>query len=538
MRSWVSGEDKQREATGRHASLVAAGILASRIAGLVRQRVFGYYFGLSDAADAFNAAFRIPNFLQNLFGEGVLSASFIPVYARLVAEGDEEESGRVAGAVGAMLALATSVLVLVGVLATPYLIYAIAPGFHGAKRELTIRLVRILFPGAGLLVCSAWCLGILNSHRKFFLSYTAPVMWNAAMIATLVIYGGLEQSALAVNLAWGSVIGSGLQFGVQLPVVLRLARHVRVRLDTRAGHVREVMRNFAPVFVSRGVVQISGYVDQLLASKLGEGAVAGLTNAQSINTLPVSLFGMAVSAAELPAMSSALGDQAEVGAQLRPAAGCGAAADRVFRGALGHGAAGAGRRGDGGAVSDGEVHAQRLGLRVGNSGRLGGGPAGVDAGAAVFVHLLRAPGHAHAAAIRGGARGAHHRAGLPVLDSAADVDRDRSALGRGGTDGVGGRGGMGGVRAAAPDVERAHRADRPRGGADGEVMDIGGGGGGGGVGGEARHRARGHPIVAAVAILGTYGVVYFGDDVLACEWKSARERCEEWRGCVANPSDP
>jgi putative peptidoglycan lipid II flippase len=295
----------QREATGRHAFLVAAGILASRIVGLVRQRVFGYYFGLSDAADAFNAAFRIPNFLQNLFGEGVLSASFIPVYARLLAEGDEEESGRVAGAVGAILALATAALVLVGVLATPYLIYAIAPGFHGAKRELTIRLVRILFPGAGLLVCSAWCLGILNSHRKFFLSYTAPVIWNAAMIATLAIYGGLAQSALAVNLAWGSVIGSGLQFGVQLPVVLRLARHVRVRLDTRAEQVREVLRNFAPVFVSRGVVQISGYVDQLLASKLGEGAV------------PVSLFGMAVSAAELPAMSSALGNQAEVGVQLR-----------------------------------------------------------------------------------------------------------------------------------------------------------------------------------------------------------------------------
>jgi putative peptidoglycan lipid II flippase len=207
--------------------------------------------------------------------------------------------------------------VLVGVLATPYLIYAIAPGFHGAKRELTIRLVRILFPGAGLLVCSAWCLGILNSHRKFLLSYTAPVIWNAAMIATLAVYGGMDQGALAVKLAWGSVIGSGLQFGVQLPMVLRLTRKLRLRLDTRAGHVREVMRNFAPVFVSRGVVQISGYVDQLLASKLGEGAVAGLTNAQSINTLPVSLFGMAVSAAELPAMSSALGDQAEVGAQLR-----------------------------------------------------------------------------------------------------------------------------------------------------------------------------------------------------------------------------
>src|SRR5437016_1934022 len=118
-----------RERTGRHALFVAAGILISRIVGLVRQRIFGDFFGLSDAADAFAAAFRIPNFLQNLFGEGVLSASFVPVYARLLAEGDEEESGRVAGAVGAVLALTASVLVLAGVLAAPWLIWIIAPGF-------------------------------------------------------------------------------------------------------------------------------------------------------------------------------------------------------------------------------------------------------------------------------------------------------------------------------------------------------------------------------------------------------------------------
>src|SRR6266446_1593549 len=145
-----------RESTGRLAFRVAAGILLSRIIGLARLRVFSHYFGLrSDAADAFNAAFRIPNFLQNMFGEGVLSASFIPVYARLLAEGDEEEAGRVAGAVAAMLGLVVTVLCLAGVLATPLLIDIIAPGFHGEKRELTISLVRILFPGAGLLVLSA-----------------------------------------------------------------------------------------------------------------------------------------------------------------------------------------------------------------------------------------------------------------------------------------------------------------------------------------------------------------------------------------------
>ena len=310
--------DRHSESTGRHAFLVASGILLRSLTGLVRQHFFARYFGqLNPIADAFNAAFRIPNFLQNLFGEGVLSASFIPVYARLLAEGDEEESGRVAGAVFALLALTASVLTVLGMLAAPYLIDVIALGFHGAKRELTIRLVRILFPGTAMLVLSAWCLGILNSHRRFFLSYTAPVVWNAAMIATLVAFHGGGQLRLATLLAWGSAVGSALQFGVQLPAVLTLARRLRVHLDTRSGHVREVVRNFGPVFLSRGVVQISGWVDSALASLLGDGPVTALTNAQALNMLPVSLFGMAISAAELPAMSSALGDAEEVAANLR-----------------------------------------------------------------------------------------------------------------------------------------------------------------------------------------------------------------------------
>src|SRR5882672_4117671 len=148
----VAPRSKVEKSTARSAFMVGAGILISRIVGLIRQRVFAHYFGTSAAGDAFSAAFRIPNFLQNIFGEGALSASFIPVYAKLLAQDDEEKAGHVANAVLGLLALAVSVIVLVGVLATPYLISAIAPGFHGETRELTIRLVRILFPGAGLLV--------------------------------------------------------------------------------------------------------------------------------------------------------------------------------------------------------------------------------------------------------------------------------------------------------------------------------------------------------------------------------------------------
>ena len=154
--------------------LVAAGILLSRVVGLVRERVFAHYFGTSVAGDAFKAALKIPNVLQALFGEGALSASFIPVYAGLLAREEKDEARRVAGAVFATLALVVSVLVLLFVLITPWIIATIAPGFTGAKRELTITLVRILWPSAGLFVLGAWCLGVLNSHRKFFLSYAWP----------------------------------------------------------------------------------------------------------------------------------------------------------------------------------------------------------------------------------------------------------------------------------------------------------------------------------------------------------------------------
>jgi len=308
------------------AFLVAAGIFLSRIAGLVRTRVFAHYFGNSDAAGAFAAAFKIPNFLQNLLGEGVLSASFIPVYSRLLAEGETELAGQVAGIVASLLALTVSVVVLLGVLLTPHLVDLIAPGFHGEVRQLTIRLVQIMFPGVGVFVLSAWCLGILNSHRLFFISYVAPVLWNLAMIGTLLGFGGSRsQPALAVVLAWGSVAGAILQFGIQLPFIFwrktaagtSIGATIAPGLDIALAPVRQVFRSLGPVVVSRGVVQLSAYVDAWIASWLGAAAVSGLYYAQILYTLPISLFGMSVAAAELPEMSSATGTVEEIHAKLR-----------------------------------------------------------------------------------------------------------------------------------------------------------------------------------------------------------------------------
>jgi putative peptidoglycan lipid II flippase len=316
----VTPPEKTAPRTARRAPpafLVATGILLSRISGLLQRSVFAHFFGDSAAADAYNAAFRIPNFLQTLFGEGVLSASFIPVYAKLVATNDEEEAHRVAGAILSLLAALVAVIVLVGILTAPYMIWAIAPGFTGDRRELTIQLVRIFFPGIGLLVLSAWCLGILNSHHRFFISYTAPVAMNLVVLVTLLVFGRRRgQFDLAAITAWGVVAGSLLQIAVQMPAVLKLLRGLPLVFEYASANVRTVVVNFVPVFVSKGVVQLSAYVDQIICSYLPQGAVAALAYAQLLYLLPVSLFGMAVSAAELPAMSGALGDERQVAAYL------------------------------------------------------------------------------------------------------------------------------------------------------------------------------------------------------------------------------
>ena len=301
----------ERPPSSRGSMLVAAGIFLSRCAGLIREMVIGAFLGTSPAADAFKAALRIPNLMQNLLGEGVLSASFIPVYARLRAEGRHDEAGRLAGAIAGLLIALTAAISLVGVLFAEPLTTLLAPGFSGDKHDLTVELTRIMFPGIGFLVLSAWCLGVLNSHRQFFLSYVAPVVWNVAQIAALIVgflvVGGHDTAAdqrdLAVYLAFGVLIGGILQFGVQIVPVRRLLGGIRLSLDTTSEWVRNVIGRFVPVLLGRGAIQIMGWVDLLLASYLASGAIAALTYTMVLYLLPVGLFGVSVAAAELPDMS-------------------------------------------------------------------------------------------------------------------------------------------------------------------------------------------------------------------------------------------
>ena len=304
-------------------ALVALGIMFSRVAGLVRESVFSAFLGIGGAADALAAAVRIPNVLQMLLGEGTLSASFIPVYSAEL-ERDEEEAGRIAGAVAALLALVAATIVLFSWIFTPQIASLIARGFRDdARFDLTVTLMRIIFPSAGLLVLSAWCLGILNSHRQFFLSYVAPVLWNIAQIAAVagafLFFGtgdvdpgvdltDIDQnvealSSIATVAAWGFFVGSALQFLIQVPNVRKLARGLRIRLDLQREGLRDVVRRFGGAVVGRGVIQISALVDTFLATLLVAGATVALAKAQVLYILPISLFAVSIAAAELPELS-------------------------------------------------------------------------------------------------------------------------------------------------------------------------------------------------------------------------------------------
>ena len=290
---------------------MALGIGASRLAGLGRETVASRLLGNTAAADAFAVAMRIPNMLQNLLGEGVLSASFVPVYSRLLDEahyegGDRDDPGRVAGAVAAaLMAIVGLAVALIVTLARP-ITFVLAPGIVGDGRfDLAVSLVRITALGTGFAVLSAWCLGVLNSHRRFFVSYAAPVLWNAVQVGALVVAWVLvfDLDGVARTLAWG-VAGGGLaQLLVQLPLTVRLARGLRLRWIRGHAGLREIRRRFGPALLGRGVVQVSAFLDQILATLLATGAIAALFRAQILYLLPVSLFAMSIAAAELPEMS-------------------------------------------------------------------------------------------------------------------------------------------------------------------------------------------------------------------------------------------
>ena len=292
--------------SGRNALIVGAGILLSRLSGLIRELIFAGLLGTRVAADAFKAALQIPGLLQNILGEGTLSASFIPAYSRLIdGQENDDEPGLVAGTIVTLLGLVTSVIVIVGILAARPMTKVLLPLLPDETFDLTVNLVRIMWAGLGFIVLSSWCLGVLNAHRKFFLSFAAPILWNAAQIvfALLAWAQGWSDASVAKAAAWGVLVGGALQFLVQIPVVMRVSPSIRLGVKRGSKAVREIVSKFFPAVMGRGVIQFSGFLDLFLAGFLATGAFTALSLAQIIYMLPIGLFVMSIISADLPEFS-------------------------------------------------------------------------------------------------------------------------------------------------------------------------------------------------------------------------------------------
>ena len=300
--------DTSHDRAERGARLVAAGIIASRIVGFVRNSVVAMFVGSGPHADAYSAALRIPNAIRNLLGEGAISASFVPVYAAALERGDEKGARALANALLGVLLVGISLLVMVGMLLAPLLTRLLVggeDGFDAGTVALTTRLMRVMFPMVGVMVLSGWCLGVQNANRRFFISYASAVAWSIPQIILLLLAGpdANDLTTLVWWLSWATLAGAVLQILVQLPQVLKLVGRIAPAPSLQTAGIRDTLRNFIPVVTALGVVQISSFIDVRIASLLSEGAVANLGYASQLYLLPLSLFGVASAAAALPELA-------------------------------------------------------------------------------------------------------------------------------------------------------------------------------------------------------------------------------------------
>ena len=291
----------------RAAGVVGAATLLSRIFGYIRDMVLASFFGAGMAADAFIAAFRIPNLLRRLFGEGSLSIAFVPVFTETMVKGDREDGLRLAVSALKLLLVCLSVVAIIGVVAAPVIIHAVAPGFSTPpeKMALTVLLTRIMFPYVIFIGLVALCMGILNVLGHFAAPAIAPVLLNLAMIGSVFAVSRFSESEMVriMGLAGGVLLGGMLQLALQVPYLVKYG----VRFWASSGLWHPKMKTVGilmlPTIFGAAVYQINILVGTLLASLLPQGSVSYLYYADRLVQFPLGIFAQAAATAVLPSLS-------------------------------------------------------------------------------------------------------------------------------------------------------------------------------------------------------------------------------------------
>ncbi len=296
-----SEQDKIARSTG----VVSSATFLSRLLGLVREQVFAYLFGAGFATDAFIAAFRIPNLLRDLFAEGALSSAFIPVFTDHLTNQGKQKAWELANLVLNLLLVVVSVIVILGIVLSPYIVKIIAPGFgdEAGKQELTTLLSRIMFPFLLLIALAALAMGILNTFRRFGIPAMAPTMFTLGMIA-----GGLFLSPLfhppIIGMALGVLLGGFGQMAIQLPSLRRIGFKYRFRINLRHPGVKRILLLMAPATLGLASTQVNIFVNTLIASLLPQGSVSYLNYSFRLMQFPIGVFGVAVATVTFPVISA------------------------------------------------------------------------------------------------------------------------------------------------------------------------------------------------------------------------------------------
>jgi putative peptidoglycan lipid II flippase len=295
----------QKEHVARSTTLVSGATFVSRLFGLVREQIFAFLFGAGFATDAFVAAFRIPNLLRDLFAEGALSAAFVPVFTDYLVNKDKKEAFRLGSLVVNTLLVVLFVIVVIGVLATPWIVDLIAPGFKSipGKSELTVLLARIMFPFLLLVSLAAVAMGMLNSLKRFGVPAFAPVFLNVGMILSGFLICPLFNPPI-IGMALGVLLGGLGQWAFQLPSLRKEGYRYRPIVSFSDPGVRRIIILMTPAILGLASTQINIFVNTVIASFLPQGSPSYLNYSFRLMHFPLGVFGVAVATVTLPIVAT------------------------------------------------------------------------------------------------------------------------------------------------------------------------------------------------------------------------------------------
>jgi len=284
-------------------AVVSAMTLISRVSGLVRDVVMASVLGSSGVADAFFVAFKIPNFLRRIFGEGAFASAFVPVFSEL-SERNTHQAKQFVNATGGILALVTFVLAVLGIVFAPFIVSLYAPGYKDDPVQMayTVDALRFMFPYLFCISLVAMSGGILNTLNRFAIPAVTPVLLNICLIIAVWLLVPLMDSA-ARALAIGVLIAGMIQLLFQVPSLLKEGYLPRLSLDTSAPGVRKVFSLMLPAVFSVSVAQINTFVNTVFLSGLLTGSVSWLYYSDRLMEFPVGVFGIALASVVLPSLS-------------------------------------------------------------------------------------------------------------------------------------------------------------------------------------------------------------------------------------------